>query len=313
MKERWLASMQSPSGAWTDFWTPSGSSSEWVTAYVGAALASSADVVCRDAARAAWQYLVRVTHEEGGWGYGPAVPCDGDTTAWALILAQRIGEERSATAARARRFLESLRVDGGVATYGEERAIRSYVGAPDSADFSGWLQPHACVTGVAAQVSPLNGELSDDLLAMQQPDGSWQSYWWFEDAYATAMSVVALVPARSARVRTALGSAVAWARRRLSDENPSPFTLALLLTILSRTNADGTDARRCADALARCRMRDGYWRGSAQLRIPAPGTADPASVTSWNRWWGSGSPFNVFSVDHRSIFTTATAQHALAA
>lgn len=184
---------------------------------------------------------------------------------------------------------------------------------PIRADFSGWLQPHACVTAVAAQVSPLNGELSDDLLAMQQPDGSWQSYWWFEDAYATAMSVVALVPARSARVRTALGSAVAWARRRLSDENPSPFTLALLLTILSRTNADGTDARRCADALARCRMRDGYWRGSAQLRIPAPGTADPASVTSWNRWWGSGSPFNVFSVDHRSIFTTATAQHALAA
>jgi len=313
MNASWLLAMQARDGSWSDFWIPSGSSSEWVTAYVAASLAISPDAACRDAARAAWQYLVGVQHDDGGWGYGPTVPSDGDSTAWALILAQRIGERRAVPALRAFAFLADLRRCGGVATYGDARAIRRYVGAHDSADFSGWLKPHACVTAAAAQVEQLNAELRNDLLATQRPDGSWQGYWWSEPAYATALSVVALTPPRSKRERVAVAGATLWARRRIArDVDASAFASALLLTIFARGSHNEREFQRCAAMLESARAPSGRWRGSARLRVPAPHLSDPESVTAWQRWWGTGCPFNVYSIDQCSIFTTATAHYALA-
>jgi len=313
MNASWLVAMQARDGSWSDFWTPSGSSNQWVTAYAGASLARAAPAAHGDAARAAWHYLVGVQHEDGGWGYGGAVPSDGDSTAWALLLAQRIGVERSVPAVRARRFLAGLRRDGGIATYGDATAIRGYLGAAAPADFSGWVQPHACVTAVAAQLDGLEAELRDDVLATQQTDGSWCGYWWFEPAYATAMSTVALTPARSARERAAVEAALEWARRRFArDAGASAFALALLLTIFARAAPGQSDACDCAQALERARCGDGSWRGTARLRVPAPQTKDPATIKEWERWWGRGVPFNVYSLDQCSVFTTATAHDALA-
>ncbi len=308
---QWLRSAQSRSGAWGDFWTPSGISDEWVSAYVGAALARSADEDVRASARAAWRYLAGKQHTEHGWGYCARVPSDADSTAWALVLAERIGEQHSACARDALVFLGSARVEGGFTTYANVPKIRAYIEAPRSINFSGWMQPHACVTGAAALLGSLDPRLVDEMLAAQQPDGSWRSYWWFEDAYATAMSVTALASARSPQARSAVERACGWACRRLDhDTAPSSFTLSLLLAILRHGGA-ATQIARFTAALVAQQEPDGRWRGCARLRIPHPDATDPLSVGAWQRWCGSGLPFNIYSVDLCSVFTTATAYAAI--
>ena len=126
---RWLRSMQLPNGAWHDFWTPSGTSDEWVTAYVGAALALSPDAESRASAGAAWRYLIEERRSRGGWGYCRQAPSDADSTAWALILADRIGEQTSPAARDALGFILSSCVLGGIATYADVGDIREYVEA----------------------------------------------------------------------------------------------------------------------------------------------------------------------------------------
>lgn len=308
-----LGSLQHASGAWRDFWSPSGVSDEWVTAYVGAALATSRDASSRARAQAAWKYLSRAQHREGGWGYSASVPCDADSTAWALVLAQRLGHSNSDVAVNGLRFMKNARIAGGVPTYGDNPRIRSYVRASPSLDFSGWTRPHPCVTGVAAQLTALQPILVEDVLATQRLDGSWESYWWFEDAYATAMSVAALAETDHPRARAAIKRAGDWARRRLECEpQMSSFALSLLLAILAK-DADGPAAGtlRCAEALIAHQARDGGWRGSARLRIPAPHDRNPSSTNGWRRWWGTGDRVNIFSLDQCSLFTTATAFSAL--
>lgn len=287
-------------------------SDEWVTAYVGAALARSADEDVRASAQAAWSYLAEKQHSEYGWGYSARVPSDADSTAWALVLAERIGEQHSACAREARALLQSARVEGGFATYADVPKIRAYLEAPSSINFAGWTQPHACVTAAAALVGSLEPPLVDEVLVAQQPDGSWRSYWWFEDAYATAISVTALARARSLQARSAVERACGWACRRLDEDTaPSSFTLSLLRAILRHGADAGAHVARCTAALVAQQEPDGRWRGCAKLRIPHPDATDPLSVESWERWCGAGPPFNVFSVNLCSVFTTATAYAAI--
>lgn len=308
----WLGSTQSRSGAWSDFWTPSGMSDEWVTAYVGAALATATYPPSRAHAHAAWHYLAASQRREGGWGYSAAVPCDADSTAWALILQQRLDQGDTNSVRQGLHFISTARVAGGISTYPDNPNIRRYVSAVPARDFSGWTNPHACVTAVAAQLTALQPVLLGDVLAAQQPDGSWQSYWWFEDAYATAMSVTALAGAQNPRAKAALKRAGEWASRRL-DREPEPSSFALSLLLLTLAQADNTNAAtlRCANVLRARQERDGRWRGSARLRIPAPDRRNPSSVTDWKRWWGTGNRVNIFSLDQCSFFTTASAFLAL--
>jgi hypothetical protein len=310
----WLRAQQSRNGAWRDFWTPSGASDEWITAYVGSALALANDAATRAAAVRAWSYLEMTQHSDGGWGYTASVPSDADSTSWALVLAQRIGKGSSRCARKALAWLQSARRPGGMPTYRDAGEIREYVQAPPSMDFSGWTQVHACVTAVAAQVRPLSALLVADVRAHQQADGSWRGYWWFEDSYATAMSVAALassVPSLR-QADASVEHAGCWAQRQLKEGVPSPFSLSLLVMIrLAAGEHSKTELAAYSNALANGQQSDGRWRGAALLRIPRPDTLEPASVRSWQRWCGSPPPFNVYSPDQCDIFTTATAYLAL--
>lgn len=310
----WLCSQQSSDGAWRDFWTPSGMSDEWITAYVGSALALDDDAATRAAAARAWSYLEMTQHADGGWGYAAPVPSDADSTSWALVFAQRIGEGSSGYARKALAWLQAARRSGGMPTYRNADEIRHYVEAPPSMDFSGWTQAHACVTAVAAQVRPLSARLVADVRAHQQADGSWRSYWWFENAYATAMSVAALASsvASTRQADATVERAERWAQRQLKAGDPSTFRLSLLLMILLGTGERSkNEIASCSSALANSQQSDGRWRSTARLRIPRPDTLEPASVRSWRRWCGSPPPFNVYSLDQCGVFTTATAYLAL--
>lgn len=316
----------SPDGYWRDFWTPAGISDAWVTGYVGAVLAASPLQKGYAAALEAWSLLECDRFIDEGWGYGPLVPVDSDSTAWILLLAERVGRGNDERAQRARSLLKSHMTGGGVSTYSPAQAdaLHRFLGLPDEVDLSTWFLPHTCVTTAVAGLSEFRAELTDYLLNTQQEDGSWACYWWFEPAYASALAAKALTACDGSRALKAIERAVAWARSRTHalSEKPTPFELAWLLRILLLDGNCSAEAGQCLDLLLRLQDQNGAWRGSARLRIPRPDEPHPDRIERWTRWFGAASApkdteetlrrtFTIFSLDHRGVFTTATVLAAL--
>lgn len=311
-------------GCWTDFFLPAGASDIWVTGYVGAVLAGQDNPHARKAAERAWTMLSQSSPDREGWGYHEGVPSDADSTLWVLQLARTLGREGEAAARRGFGFLRRhVQPDGGLTTYEQEAPIRNYIHiAPGLISFNGWCHSHLCVTAAAASLGEWRERLTPHLLSRQQPDGSWPSYWWFEDEYCTALALEAVgEPERWQR-------AVNWGRDRLlyqlQSPQPSEFAIAWCLQILSRDDAPATRAAigRGVQFLLERQRSDGSWPPSAQLRVPRPDCLNPRSVRDWKLWTGKftgsvtlktvlESTFNIYSLDHKGIFTTATVVRAL--
>ncbi len=322
----YLLTTRSPDGFWRDFWTPAGMSDAWVTGYVGAALAASPLQKGYTTALEAWSLLEHNRSTDAGWGYSPAVPVDGDSTTWALLLAERVGRNNDERIQRARSLLKRHMIGGGISTYVQAQAdaLHRFLRLPNEVDLHAWFLPHTCVTAAVAGLSEFRTELIDYLLNVQQDDGSWACYWWFEPAYATALAAKALTAQGGPHALKAIERAVAWAQARTHalSEKPTPFELAWLLRILLLDGNLSTEAGQCLDLLLSLQDANGAWRGSARLRIPQPDEPHPDQVEQWTRWFGMTvdlktpedtlrHTFSIFSLDQRGIFTTATVLAAL--
>lgn len=295
-----VLSRQAHTGRWSDFILPAGPSDEWVTAFVGACLLEApGEKTCR-AARRAWEALLRRRPDEPGWGYNRLTPADADSTAWALRLAGglRVVEHERVAAALA--FLAGhVSAGGGITTYAERDPIRRYTRLPEDASFAGWQSPHDCVTAAAA---PLLGAVTLDYLGRAQGDaGNWQSYWWWDDEYTTALAAE-VVPASRA-------NATGWARTRLTatgavhsvDGEPSAWATAWCVRVLGHEATSGADEARAVRWLLGAQQVDGSWPASARLRVPMPGQLIAA-----------GQERTIDALDQNRVFTTAAVMAALA-
>ncbi len=321
----YLLITRSPDGFWRDFWTPAGMSDAWVTGYVGAVLAASPLQKGYTTALEAWSLLEHNRSTDAGWGYSPAVPVDGDSTTWALLLAERVGRNNDERIQRARSLLKRHMIGGGISTYTQTQAdaLRRFLGLPNAfpldslgfdvytspprrrqepmsfldplegtetneVDLHAWFLPHTCVTAAVAGLSEFRPALTDYLLKAQQDDGSWACYWWFEPAYATALAAQALAAEGGSHALKAIERAVAWAQARTHalSEKPTPFELAWLLRILLLDGNLSAEAGQCLDLLLSLQDANGAWRGSARLRIPRPDEPHPDQVEQWTRWFG---------------------------
>ena len=181
-----LAAARSPTGWWQDFRLGTGLSDAWVTAYTGRALAEVPGAAAAEMAGDAWRVLAGRHDPGGGWGYNLRVPADADTTTWALLLAERVGDTSSPRLAEARSFLAGhLLPGGGIATYTEAAPLRTLMFLPDSMSLAGWTAAHPCVSAAAANLASFAPRLGRYLLRAQRPDGSWPAYWWADREYAT--------------------------------------------------------------------------------------------------------------------------------
>ncbi len=315
-----LLRTQHGEGWWADFWLSPGKSDGWVTAYAGGVVAAAGDAGSRSAACAAWQWLAR--RPSPGWGYNGLTPDDADSTAWAIRLAEVVGAGHTERVARARALLAThVHPDGGVSTYGDDGAIRSFIGAPAGLRFDGWCRPQPCVTAAAAAGGLGDGAALRYLRAAQKDDGHWLSYWWCEDEYATAMAATAL--GRHGRDRDdnlRVAQAAAWAAGRLGSNGyavssvcptGSPFATALALRTLGHGGKGGDNAaraRRAVDWLFEQQRPDGSWVSSAGLRVPYPGDTAPERHVGWKL---GGTIEGAISLDQERIFTTATVVETL--
>lgn len=277
---------------WRDFSMP-GASDEWVTAFVGWALAGVADERARCAVRRALERLLGRQREDGGWGYNANCASDSDSTAWGLKFLQAAGSAGPASE-KARAFLLAHRLpDGGYSTYSAAARLRL-----DDKDWDGpgegWRSSHLCVAANAAGALP--GQLTDLLRAGQGEDGSWRSYWWRSDAFSTALAVGALRPFEFGADRSR--DPVRWARGQAAAAN-SAFDRAWLAQILIRGSENDLDsARSLLIGLARDQAADGGWAAGAELLLPHPSQVDRDETLV---------PF----LDIRRLFTTASVLAAM--
>ena len=314
----WLLAARHQGGWWRDFAaTPAvGFSDEWVTAYVGDALARVALPRARDASIDALELLLTRRSGGDGWGFNVQLPVDGDATTWALRLAQSIGRSNLVRFEAARRLLSELTTpDGGVTSYLASAAPEVDRMVLVGGSYGGWTNAHLCITAPAARLG-LNSSTATYLRASQSRAGSWSSYWWSDDEYATAWAVEAL--ARSATNDPAVAAAVAWCVARIADDGavrssaegqPAVFPTALALCAIRIGGSRGRHddwvaaADRAERWLLEHQLRDGSWAPSARMRVPAPSVHDP-----------SAAPEQILrDVGDSGVWTTATVVAALSA
>lgn len=307
---------------WTGFPTLAGRSDAWVTAFIVAHLRTLDGANPR--LREARDRLLEWQRDDGGWGYGPGVPSDADSTSWALTALKR-SRRPGASEARQRglEFLAGHRVDSGFATYRRNSGIAGYIGAGAKTSIEGWTSPHPDVTAAALLAGHPTGaearEVLGRLIARQRGTGWIESYWWRGNHYATALTLRALRERRYRLPEDRRGLLLRSYRRQRLDsggyslgiaQEPDPFTTALALEGLCHlAPAGGEEERRAAGrALLASQRSDGGWNGGFTMRLPAPGVVDPDDVAEWERGGRGG---NSYIRDEDGLFATATSVRSL--
>ena len=277
----YLCAAQLPSGQWTDFWLPVGSSDAWVTAWAALAIAE----LRQQSARRAAAWLAVQQAAGGGWRYNATVAPDADSTAFVVSLFAKLAVPISADALA---FLWAHYAPGrGFATYA----------FPDPAH--AWTRPCADVTAsvllalyAARALDPprLLQCFMELLHPVQQPSGDWEGFWWEEPAYTTALTLEVWHRAGRPALRFPLSL-------RGADDVFS--TAGRLLVALHAQNAAAV--LDLGDRLLSRQQPDGAWPGAARLRVP------PSHPRQ------NGLPKAQLSRDRRRVFTTALALRALRA
>ncbi len=289
-----LEQARNAEGWWQDFKLAPGCSDEWVTAYVGKALVSLSTRPKMITALKAWQLLASRRQSASGWGYNALTPTDADSTMWGLQLAGATGCRGWKAAKKGQTFLtQHVRARGGIATYANDRLIRRFIGASVKQSFQGWCAPHTCVTAAAASLPEFRWSACDWLRQQQREDGSWGSYWWCEDEYATALAAEALSKSIEPEDYERVQQAINWARKRicrdgsvrsLIQSSGSPFATAWVARILLlRDHPQEFD--NCLKQVVRWLLKnqnvDGSWSPSAGLRVPPPEVTEPENYHKW--------------------------------
>ena len=282
-----------------------GASDEWITAFVGEALAGVPDGDAQRAARDASSLLLERRRPGGGWGWNRELPVDADSIAFALRLAEAIGMEGSERAREAREVLEEhLLPDGGVPVYREE--------ALPPGSNAGWSRtPHPCVTAGAAA---LGDERPRDFLRRTQgEEGSWRAYWWEDEEYTTAFAAEALARRGRPEDQQRLEAAIRWAVGRIgpngavysaANGGDSAFATALCVRTLALAEDVGPvrePLERAVAWLLGHQRTHGAWPPSARMQNPRPHVTDP---------YERDAP-RLTCLDEAGICTTATVLPAL--
>ena len=279
---RFLAAAQQPDGFWRDYALAPGPSTQWVTAFVGYALAVAGARTGDDPlARAllALQSSVR----SAGWGYNAAIAPDADSTSWAIRLFLRTG-----TAVP----IEPVPVL--TADLGPNGGARTFACGPR---YGRWTLEHIDVTAVVALALKEAGagdavvcRAREWILGGRTHDGLWTGFWWTFDAYVIAQTLELLAATGG------VPHPVAEASRRYLKQRADPDTVmeaASLLIIAQRTQVSG---RVWRDLLLARQLTDGSWPPSRGLRVPDQ--------------HGSGTDGEVFA-DANRLMSTAMAVMAL--
>lgn len=303
---------------WNDFLTNAGYGKEWITGYV---LCMIGEV---DTTRDLFQKPLEIVLKRGG-GYSSSIVNDADSMNFyikvSLIYGKEIAEEKI------KKWLLFSHENGGWATYYDED-IKISMRLPLDSDFKGWYTPQVCVTAVSAwtMIGLKNNAIErkydrtiDFLVKRQNENGSWSSYWWTSNIYATAYSILSLP--KNGQYNKEISNAINYLIKEQKENGSwvdgnkeSAFytaiaTKALLDFYVFDKRYDLIPyIKRAIDWLIENQMDDGSWQVTRILRIPAPNIINVDEVKIWGR---SSFGLNCLVDDHNRIFTTSTVFNTL--
>lgn len=314
-------------GLWSDFLTLAGESTCWVSSYVGYALARFRAADGGTWLRDVGEKVLACQSPEGGWGYGPVVPPDADSTSWCIIFLSALGLLNEEARAKAEAFLlrHQSPENGGFRTYSIPRVIGRFMSLEEGVSFAGWSSSQACVTAASARALMKTGAAHEAGRAVayvrktQAEDGHWDAYWWTDNLYSTVLCQEVLVDNGDA---ASLERAEEWiSRTQLPDGSWGPtasspgggwaFSTALALSGLMLgpgAKARGAALERGVMWLLAHQSPDGGWESRHILRIPHPSTRDPWTQVGWRE---DGKAIGAVIRDQRRLYTTATVFTAL--
>jgi squalene cyclase len=321
---RFIEASCNPSGLWSDFLTLAGESVFWVSGYAGYAMFQGEDGLEKDWLKEVAYRILEHQGGDGGWGYGPGVPPDADSTSWCILFLSKLGLQRSESLKKAVHFLlEHQNLDGGFRTYAFPISVGRYMGLDSDVSFEGWQASQLCVTGVATRVLIGAGSMEkvEDALnyikKTQMEDGFWYPYWWNDVLYSTFNCMWALKAGSAdseifekacnwiAEIQLADGS---WNDSTTEEGVAFSTALALKSLMLESRCSDSDIILKGVEWLLTHQMDDGSWPSYYLLRIPHPAMKEPWRYHAWKR---DGRAIGSVIKDHRRLFTTATAFSAL--
>lgn len=305
---------------WSDFNLPTGESDEWVTGYVGSVIAGSGIRRAVDAAVETWEIHgpKHFFDGEGGWSFNRHSPEDADSTVWGIRYARNLGLGGKLRVKAALGFLARHRMpDGGIATFTSEKALRRFVGAGPGDSVQGWMNTHECVTAAAATDPGFNDLLTPFLVTRQNGQGGWDSHWWVDTVYTSALAVEALILNGREKHRSSINRALSGTMELFTDNQAicterypggSPFATALAVKTILLASGNAGGISKTASALRWLIAQqhpDGSWEPSAVMQVPPVYMMVPAGREQWsaNR---EGYRFGTVTNDRHAIFTTAT-------
>lgn len=260
-----LCQRQMAGGQWQDYALPVGASDQWVTAYVGWALAQYGKAMQHapaiQAAQRAASWLQQQKTYAAGWGYHDRTGADADSTALAIALFDSLGWPVPAVA---REFLrQQWREEGGLATYPQQGA---------------WGNAHWDVTPLGylglshAAQTELRTSFLHGLQQQRLPGGNWRSYWWRNPHYSTLGTLETLQQLQLAEPAALPKSDDANTAQASVD---NPFDLACVLGSATLRGVAVSCLSRPLRALLNWQGNDGMWQGSANLRVTTQDCATP--------------------------------------
>ncbi|MGO4876969.1 prenyltransferase/squalene oxidase repeat-containing protein [Pedobacter psychrotolerans] len=308
----YLKSQQDSNGLLSDFLTTAGFGTIWVSAYVGCMLAEKG--LGEDITNALSEYFINHEHAS----FNENIFMDGDSANFLSLYSVLANIPYNQS-----NWL-SFERDGSWRTYTDENGLRKLLHLSQHHNVYGWIKEKNCVSAAAGYALKSMNHLNEayirtanHLKGTQQPDGSWKSYWWSSDIYATSYAVRALhsndFMQKTAGCNWIMSKKETgkhfWANP--ATGKPSAFYTALALRSLVELKDNyNNEISSGINWLLSVQFEDGSWASDFILRIPDPDVINPEEVKAWKHGsFGTG----VIVDDHNSIFTTATVLNLLAA
>ncbi|MGI5220449.1 hypothetical protein [Nocardia sp. CA-290969] len=267
-----LVSRQEPDGYWRDFHMPPGRSDTWITGCVGVVLNLVRDLVPTELGTAGAidraACALRASRRKGGWGYSRRVPCDADSTSWAVRLLAGY-DHREIPGEIFDKYVTSA---SGIRTFRSPKFFGSWADEHDE------VTPAVGLAFLALGDSSAVDRIRPRVVERHRESGGWTAFWWRSDAYGIAHNLMFLartggVPADVAAVERARLDDFVARDGSCADTPPEPpFDTAHRLIAAIRLDAQD-HADLFLRALLEAQLPDGSWPPSARMLVPGESDA----------------------------------------